>query len=220
MKIIGLSLLLICSITKAEIIRLPIEFGPSRALTLDTSIKKDEIDTQVNSFGGSLSSAKGHCANATINVLKSDGTINYAHKYEKGTVTFDSNFVSNDIETQINSIGSSFASIKGHRASTAINLTKNYGLLNYAHKNIDRTVTFDTNISGERITPKINSVGGSITGSSGHGISAMFNTTGSGGVINYTHVNNRTKFKFSGGVNVNNDIHGVNIGLQLPLGIK
>jgi hypothetical protein len=220
MKIIGLSLLLIFNISNAEIIRLPIEFGQSRALTFDTNIKKDEVDSQINSFGGNLSSAKGHRANATINLLKSDGTINYAHKYEKGTVTFDSNIVSNGTETHMNSIGSSFASIKGYRASTAINLTKGYGLLNFTHKNLNRTITFDTNISGERITPQINSVGGSFTGSSGHGISAMLNTTGSGGAINYIHINKRTKFKFSGGVNVNNDIHGVNIGLQLPLGIK
>ena len=63
-------------------------------------------------------------------------------------------------------------------------------------------------------------MGGGFTGSSGHGVSAILNTTGSGGAINYTHINNRTKFKFTGGVNVNNGIHGVNIGVQLPLGIK
>ena len=66
----------------------------------------------------------------------------------------------------------------------------------------------------------MNSIGGGFSGTSGHGISAIVNTTGNGGAINYTHINNRTKFKFSSGVSVNNDIHGVNIGVQLPLGTK
>ena len=166
MKLLGLILLLTFNTLKAEIIRLPIEFGQSRALTFDTNIKNDEIGSQINSLGGSFSSARGHRANAAINLLKSDGIINYAHKYSNGTVTFDSNIISNGTVPQMNSIGSSFASVNGYRASAAIN------------------------------------------------------TTGSGGAINYTHINNRTKFKFTGGVNVNNGIHGVNIGVQLPLGIK
>ena len=220
MKILGLILLLTFNTLKAEIIRLPIEFGQSRALTFDTNIKNDEIGSQINSLGGSFSSARGHRANAAINLLKSDGIINYAHKYSNGTVTFDSNIISNGTVPQMNSIGSSFASVNGYRASAAINLIKGDGIINYTHKNSNRTITFDTNISSERTTPQINSVGGGFTGSSGHGVSAILNTTGSGGAINYTHINNRTKFKFTGGVNVNNGIHGVNIGVQLPLGIK
>lgn len=220
MKILGLIMLLSFNTLNAEIIRLPIEFGESRAFTLDTNIKNDEIGSQINSLGGSFSSASGHRGNAAINLLKSDGTINYAHKYSNGAVTFDSNITSNGTVPQMNSIGSSFASVSGYRASAAINLIKGDGIINYAHKNSDRTITFDTNISSERTTPQINSMGGGFTGSSGHGVSAMLNTTGSGGAINYTHINNRTKLKFSGGVNVNNDIHGVNIGFQLPIGIK
>lgn len=167
MKIIVLIIMLLSfSTLKAEIIRLPIEIGQSRALKFNTNIKKDETGSQINSLGGSFSSASGHRANAAINLIKGDGVINYAHK------------------------------------------------------NLNSTITFDTNISSERIIPQINSVGGGFTGSSGHGLSAILNTTGSGGAINYTHTNSRTKFKFSGGVNVNNDIRGINIGVQLPIGIR
>lgn len=170
MKILGLALLLTFNTLKAETIRLPIEFGQSKALTFDTNIKNDEIGSQIKSLGGSFSSAEGHRANAAIGLSKSDG------------------------------------------------------ILNYTHKNSNRSITFDTNISSdrtsERTMPQINSVGGGFTGSSGHGVSAILNTTGSGGAINYTHTNNRTKLKFTSGVNVTNGIHGVNIGVQLPLGTK
>ena len=64
MKLLGLILLLTFNTLKAEIIRLPIEFGQSRALTFDTNIKNDEIGSQINSLGGSFSSARGHRANA------------------------------------------------------------------------------------------------------------------------------------------------------------
>ncbi|MDP3663745.1 MAG: hypothetical protein U1D41_12945 [Nitrosomonas sp.] len=220
MKILGLILLLAFNTSKAEIVRLPIEFGQTKALIFDTNIKKDEMGTQINSLGGSFSSARGHRANATINLLKSDGIINYVHKYSKGTVTFDSNIISTATEPQMNSIGSSFTSVNGYRASAAINLIKGYGLINYTHKNSKGTITFDTNISNERTTPQITSFGGGFSGLSGHGMSAVVNTTGSGGAINYTHTNNKMKFKFSSGVNVNNDIRAINIGFQLPLGIK
>ena len=113
MKILGLILLLTFNTLKAEIIRLPIEFGQRRALTFDTNIKNDEIGSQINSLGGSFSSSRGHRANAAINLLKSDGIINYAHKYSNGTVTFDSNIISNGTVPQMNSIGSSFASVNG-----------------------------------------------------------------------------------------------------------
>lgn len=220
MKILGLILWLAFNTSKAEIVGLPIGFGQSKALTFDTNIKKDEIGTQINSLGGSFLSARGHRANATINLLKSDGTINYVHKNSNGTVMFDSNIISTDTVAQMNSLGSSFTSVNGYRASAAINLIKGYGLINYTHKNSEGTITFDTNISNERTTPQITSFGVGFSGSNGHGVSAVVNTTGSGGAINYTHINNKIKFKFSSGVNVNNDIRAINIGFQLPLSIK
>ena len=220
MKILGLILLLIFNTLKAEIIRIPIESGSSGTITFDTNISNDGTGSQMNTVGGSFSSTRGHRANAAINLIKSDGTINYTHKNSNGTVTVDTNIMSNGALPQMNSIGSSFSSVSGHRANAAINLIKGNGIINYTHKNSNGTITFDTNISSDRTVPQMNSIGGGFSGTSGHGVSAIVNTTGSGGAINYTHINNRTKFKFSGGVNVNNDIHGVNIGVQLPLGTK
>ncbi|SFD89500.1 hypothetical protein [Nitrosomonas sp. Nm166] len=220
MKILGLSLLLIFNTLKAEIIRIPIESGPGGTVTVDTNISNDGTGSQMNSIGSSFSSVSGHRANAAINLIKSDGTINYTHKNSNGTITFDTNILSVGTATQMNSIGSGFSSVSGHRANAAINLIKGDGIINYTHKISNGTITFDTNISSDRTVPQMNSIGGGFSGTSGHGVSAIVNTTGSGGTINYTHINNRTKFKFSGGVNVNNGIHGVNIGVQIPLGTK
>lgn len=220
MIMLSLILLLIFNTLKAEVIRIPIESGSGGTLTVDTNILNDGTGSQMNSVGGSFSSARGHRANAAINLIKSDGTINYTHKNLNGTVTVDTNIMSDGTVPRMNSIGSSFSSVSGHRANAAINLIKDYGLINYTHNSSKGTLTLDTNISTNRTVPQMNSIGGGFSGTSGHGISAIFNTTGSGGAINYTHINTRTKFKFSGGVNVNNGIHGVNIGFQLPLGAK
>lgn len=218
MKILGLSLSFIYIPINAETIRIPIESGLNKALRFDTSISNAEAEHQMNSVGGAFTSISGHRANATINLKKGDGTMNYTHKNSNGTVTVDAN-ISSDI-TQMNSFGGAFTSISGHRANAAINLKKGDEILNYTHKNSNGTITVDTNISSYGTVPQMNSVGGGFSGTSGHGVSAIVNTIGNGGAINYTHTNNRTKFKFSGGINVNNGIHGANIGVQIPLGTR
>ena len=220
MKILGLSLSLISNTINAEIIRIPIESGPNGAVTINTNISNDGSEHRMDSVVGGFSSTSGHRTNAAINLKKADGTINYTHKNPNGTVTFDTNISSEETVPQMNSVGGGFSSTSGHRANAAINLKKGDGTISYIHKNLNGTVTFDTNFSSDGTVPQMKSVGGGFSGTSGHGVSAIVNATGSGGAINYTHTNNRTKFKFSGGVNVNNGIHGVNIGVQIPLGTK
>lgn len=166
-KILGLILSLIVNNLKAEIIRIPIGSGPDKSLTFDTKISKDETGSQMNSLGGSFSSEKGHRANAAIDLIKSDGTINYTHKNPNGTVTVGTNIVSNGTVPYMNSIGSSFSSVRGHRANAAINLIKSDGVINYMHKYSKGTITIDTNISTDRALPQMKSIGGGFSGISG-----------------------------------------------------
>ncbi|MDV6344157.1 hypothetical protein [Nitrosomonas sp. Is37] len=220
MKIYGLSLLLIFNIVSAENIRIPIESGPNGTVTVDTNISNHETEHRMNSVGGGFSSTSGSRANATVNIKRGDGTINYTHKNSNGAVTFDTNISSDGIRPQMNSLGGGFSSTSGHRANATVNIKKGDGTINYTNKISDGAVTFDTNISSDGTRPQINSVSGGFSGSNGHGVSATVNTAGSGGTINYTHTNNRTKFKFNSGVSVNNGNHGANIGVQIPFGIK
>ncbi|SDY71571.1 hypothetical protein [Nitrosomonas sp. Nm33] len=220
MKIYGLSLLLIFNIVSAENIRIPIESGPNGTVTVDTNISNDETEHRMNSVGSSFSSTSGSRANATVNIKRGDGTINYTHKNSNGAVTFDTNISSDGIRPQMNLLGGGFSSTSGHRANAIVNIKKGDGTINYTHKISDGTVTFDTNISSNVTGPQINSVGGGFSGINGHGVSATVNAVGNGGTINYTHTNNRTKFKFSSGVSVNNGNRGANIGIQIPFGIK
>ena len=72
MIMLSLILLLIFNTLKAEVIRIPIESGSGGTLTVDTNILNDGTGSQMNSVGGSFSSARGHRANAAINLIKSD----------------------------------------------------------------------------------------------------------------------------------------------------
>lgn len=166
MKISCLSLLLIFNTVNAENIRIPIKSGSNGAVTFDTNISNDGTEHQMNSFSSGFSSTNGHRANATVNIKKGDGAINYTHK------------------------------------------------------NLNRTISVDTNISSDETGHQVKSVGGGFSGWNGHGVSATVNLIGSGGTINYTHTNNRTKFKFSSRVSINNGNHGANIGVQIPFGTK
>lgn len=220
MKISGLSLLLIFNAVNAENIRIPIKSGSNGAVTFDTNISNDGTEHQMNSVSGGFSSTSGHRANATVNIKRGDGTINYTHKKSNGTVIFDTNISSDETGPLMNSVGGGFISTNGHRANAIVNIKRGDGTINYTHKNSNGTITFNTNISSDGTGPQVKSVGGGFSGSSGHGVSATVNTTGSGGAINYTHTNNRTKFKFSSGVSANNGNHGANIGVQIPFGTK
>ncbi len=220
MKIFGLSLLLIFNTVNAENIRIPIKSGSNGAVTFDTNISSDGMEDRMNSVGGGFSSTSGHRANASVNIKRGDGTINYTHKNSNGAVTFDTNFSNDELGPLMSSIGGSFSSTSGHRANASVNIKRGDGTINYTHKDSKRTITVDTNISNDGTAPQMNSVGGGFSGTSGHGVSATVNTTGSGGAINYIHTNNKTKIKFNSGVSVNNGSHGANIGVQIPFGTK
>lgn len=220
MKIFGLGLLLIFNTANTENIRIPIKPGSNGAVIFDTNISNDESDHQMSSVVGGFTSKSGHRANATVNIKRGDGTINYSHKNSKGIVTFDTNISNDRTGSLMNSVGGGFTSTRGHRANATVNIKKGNGKINYTHKISNGAITFDTNFSNDGTGPQMNSVGGGFSGTSGHGVSATIDTTGSGGAINYMHTNNRTKLKFSSGLSVNNGNHGANIGVQIPFGAK
>ncbi|SFI36142.1 hypothetical protein [Nitrosomonas sp. Nm34] len=220
LKIFGLSLWLIFNAVNAENIRIPIKSGPNGAVTFDSNIANDGMQDRMNSVGGGFSSISGHRANATVNIERGEGTINYARKNSNGAVTFNSNFSNDEAAPLMSSAGGSFSSTNGHGANATVNMERRDGTINYSHNNFKRTITFDTNLSNDGTGLQMNSVGGNFSGKSGHGVSATVNATGSVGAINYIHTNHKTKIKFNSGVNINNGNHAANIGVQIPFGAK
>lgn len=219
-NIFGLSLLLIFNPVNAENIRIPIKSGSNGTVTVDTSIPSDGTEHRMNSVSGGFSSTGGHRANATVNIKKGDGSLNYTHKKSNGIVTFGTNFSSEGKEPRISSVSGGFSSKKGHRANATVNTSGSGGIINYTHKKSNGIVTFHTNFLNDGKGSRMSSVGGGFSNASGHGVSATLNTIGSGGTINYTHTNDRTKLKFSGGVSNNNGYHGSNLWVQIPFDIK
>lgn len=219
-RIYGLSMLLIINTVNAENISVPIKSESVGTVTVETNFLDAGTEHRMKSFGGGFSSTRGHRTKATVNLERRDGTINYMHKKDSGTFTFDTNISSEETGAAMKSLGGGFSSANGYRANAVVNFKRGEGIINYMHKNSNGTLTLDTNISNYITGPQLNSFGGGFSGTSGHGVSARVNTTGGGGAIYYTLVNDRTKFKFSSGLSENNGNKGANIEVQIPLDIK
>lgn len=220
MRIYGLSMLFIINTINAESIRLPIKSESVGTVTVESHFSDAGAEHRMKSFGSDFSSTSGHRTKATVNLEKRDGTINYMHKKDSGAFTFDTNFSSEETGPLMKSLGGGFSSTNGYRANAVINFKRGDGKINYMNKYSNGTITLDTNFSNYITGPQLNSFGGGFSSTSGHGVSARVNTIGGGGAINYILVNNRTKFKFSGGLSENNGNRGANIEIQIPLDIK
>ena len=211
-------MLLIINTVNAENIRIPIKSESVGTVTVETNVSDEGTEHRMNSFGGGFSSTRGHRTKATVNLERRDGTIDYMHKKAGGVVTFDTNISGVEKGPEMSSFGGGFSSTNGYRANAIVNFKRGDGTINYMHKKSNGTIMLDTNISNHITGPQLNSFGGGFSSASGHGFNARVNAIGSGGAINYTLINDRTKFKFSGGLSNSNGNRGANIELQIPLG--